>query len=131
MDLHADGQGTGGAGGDAGRARVVRSLGAAPGTQTRSRNVALHILPTAATMVGACMTVISIAKLSPPNSVRHLADRLLGFDALMFLASVLLSYASLRARRWAGRLEGCADLVFLCGMSLMAIIGIIVAFEVL
>lgn len=95
------------------------------------RNVALHILPTAATMVGVCMTVISIAKLSQPTPLRHLADRLLGIDALMFLASVLLSYASLRAARWEERLEGYADWAFLGGIALMTVTGVIVAFELL
>lgn len=95
------------------------------------RSVALHILPTAATMVGVCMTVISIAKLSQATPMRHIADKFLGFDALMFLASVLLSYASLRTARWEKRLEGYADLVFLGGISLMTVTGVIVAFELL
>jgi len=95
------------------------------------RSINLHILPTAATMVGVCMTVLSIAKLSQPTLMRHLADRLLGVDALIFLASVLFSYGSLRSARWERRLEGYADMIFLAGISLMTVTGVIVAFELL
>jgi len=36
--------------------------------QERSTTLSSHILPTAATMVGVCMTVISIVKLIQKNS---------------------------------------------------------------
>jgi hypothetical protein len=97
----------------------------------RSSAVSLHVLPTAATMIGVCMTVITIVKLTAPGTFRHLADRLLGVDGVVFLFSVALSYGALRSPRRAEALERWADYAFLCGIAMMAIVGLIVAFELL
>ena len=50
-----------------------------------------HILPTSATMIGVCMTVMSIGHLGPRDDLRLLIDRMLAIDALVFLASAVLS----------------------------------------
>src|SRR6202035_4585148 len=97
----------------------------------RRRNIAFHILPTSATMVAVCMTVIGIAMLSHPTNIRHWTNRLLGLDAVIFLASVLFSYVSLRSERWEKRFEGYADVAFLGGIALMAVTGVMVSFGLL
>ena len=50
-----------------------------------------HILPTSATMIGVCMTVLSIGHLRPSGELRMVVDKLLAVDALVFLISALLS----------------------------------------
>jgi hypothetical protein len=93
--------------------------------------VSLHVLPTAATMIGVCMTVISIVKLTPPGPLRHFADRLLGIDGTLFMTSVVFAYCALRSRRHARALERWADFAFLAGLAMMSVVGMIVAFEFL
>jgi len=97
----------------------------------RNQAVSLHVLPTAATMIGVCMTVISIVKLTQPGPLRHFADRLLGVNGTLFLISVIFSYASLRSAHNALLLERLADYAFLAGLAMMAVVGFIVAFELL
>lgn len=96
-----------------------------------------HILPTASTMVGVCMTVISIIKLTQLNRGESWMDELLALDSLVFLASALLSYFSLRASRIssnnmnAERFERWADIAFICGLILMGFAAIAITLEIL
>lgn len=46
-----------------------------------------HILPTSATMVGMCMTVLSIGHLGPDGEFRMMGDKLLAMVALVFLVT--------------------------------------------
>lgn len=83
-------------------------------------------------MVGICMTVISIVNLAP-GQIRHGAiDELLSLDAVVFLASVIASYLSLRrpdARR-AESAERLADRLFIGGIVAMVGAGLWFAFFV-
>ena len=90
-----------------------------------------HIFSVSAAMVGVCLTVIgmfhAIARLSEFST---LGDNLLAFDALIFLCSCVISYLALRSndkirRR---RFERIADTFFLSGLSLMAIVCILIAY---
>jgi hypothetical protein len=83
--------------------------------------VAHHILPTAATMAGVCITVVSIIKLTElSRSASTIIDDVLAVDSVLFLASGFLSYLSLRTNeRMALRLENSADALFLLGMLVM------------
>lgn len=95
-----------------------------------NRNLSRHILPTSATMVGVCMTVISIIKLA--NLGRQFSviiDKLLAADTVLFLFSSVFSYISIRAEKGSERLEKMADVVFLVGLSFMVVSSIILAFE--
>ncbi|MGJ7499784.1 hypothetical protein ACSFBF_05435 [Variovorax sp. ZT5P49] len=87
-----------------------------------------HILPTSATMIGVCMTVMSIGHLGPRDDMRLLIDRLLALDALVFLASALLSFISMRARRSGARLEAWGEMVFIAGLGLLALGAVTLAF---
>jgi len=90
-----------------------------------------HILPTSATMVGVCITVISLAQLIPKHGVSKHADELLAFDSLLFMVSAVLSYFSIRHSNESGSYERIADTVFLVALGLMVVVGIIVSFELL
>ena len=58
-------------------------------------NLSGHILPTSGAMLGVCMTVISIVKLTQTNrGIAYWVDDLLALDALIFLASSCLLYTS-------------------------------------
>ncbi|MDD5057782.1 MAG: hypothetical protein PHQ60_07910 [Sideroxydans sp.] len=100
-------------------------------TANGSKNARLadHILPSSATMIGVCMTVISLAHLIPkPNISRHV-NEMLSVDSLLFLSSAMLSYFALRHRKQAEKFERIADVIFLVAISLMVIVGFVVSFE--
>src|SRR5512133_1011433 len=84
------------------------------------RGLATHILPTSATMIGVCMTVLSIGHLGPAGELRLVVDKLLAIDAIVFLISALLSFMSMRASGHAQRDEARADLVFIGGLVVLA-----------
>jgi len=89
-----------------------------------------HILPTAATMTGVCITVISIVRLIDANRhVNALINNLIAFTGLIFLISCFLSYISIRSSKLAAKFERYADFLFLAGLLLMVIGGFLLAWE--
>lgn len=113
---------------------VTRSVDtpAAAAAEPPPRGLSAHILPTSATMIGVCMTVLSIGHLRQGGHSRVVLDKLLAVDALMFLASAVLSFMSMRSRR-AGRpqrLEGWAESVFLLGLGVLALGAVVLAFAI-
>lgn len=96
----------------------------------RMPGLSAHILPTSATMIGVCLTALYISLLGPPSEHRLLVDKLLALDGLVFLASALLSFVSMRVRRGAGRNERMAESVFVGGLGLLALGGVALAFVV-
>ena len=93
--------------------------------------ISKHILPTSATMVGVCMTVISILKISAGSS-NSWADEILAVDSLFFIVSAMLSYASIRNRNQfeESKYEDWADKIFIFGLVVMAFACFIVVFTV-
>jgi hypothetical protein len=87
-----------------------------------------HILPTSATMIGVCMTVMSIGHLGPRDDLRLLIDRMLAIDALARNTSALLSFISMRSRRSGVRLEAWGEVVFIAGLALLALGAVTLAF---
>jgi fumarate reductase subunit D len=97
--------------------------------EQRESILSSHILPVSATMIGVCMTVISVIQIAPKNGVSSWADNLLAIDSLFFLASMMLSYWSLRHKDKLLKLELYADRVFMFGMVVMVSVSFLVAFE--
>ncbi|MCY1167642.1 hypothetical protein D9M73_76100 [compost metagenome] len=89
-----------------------------------------HILPASATMIGVCMTVLSIGHLGPGSELHMLVDKVLAVDALVFLASALLSFMSMRTQRFANKFEARAELVFITGLGLLALVAVVLAFAI-
>jgi multisubunit Na+/H+ antiporter MnhF subunit len=96
--------------------------------------LAVHIVSLSAMLVGVCLTVIGLihvaVRLKEGNTP---ADDILAGDAVLFLVTCLLAYASLRARRrsWRRALERLADACFLLALTLMTLVCAVVAFELL
>jgi hypothetical protein len=85
-------------------------------------DLCIHIFTVSAAMVGVCLTVIGLIRIVITlQRVDTLADDLLAGDALLYLASCILSYAALRTRkvRRMHRVERVADGLFLFAMVLM------------
>ena len=102
----------------------------APDPRKESR-LADHILPSSATMIGVCMTVISLAHLIPKHSISRHVNDLLALDSLFFLSSAMLSYFSIRRPMLAEKFERLADAIFLLGLAVMVVVGFVVAFELM
>ena len=81
-------------------------------------------------MIGVCMTVLSIGRLRRSGSSGVLIDKLLAVDALVFLASAVLSFASMRSRRQGPRHERRAEMLFLAGLAILALGAVAIAFAI-
>jgi hypothetical protein len=98
----------------------------------KDRNIDTHILSTAGTMVGICLTVISILKIAQlKNGFITLADEILAFDAWMFLLSATFSYLSIRSRTTSSKLEEIADKLFISALIIMCLAIFIITVEVM
>jgi len=75
-------------------------------------------------MIGVCVTVITFFRATNFH-LKTYADDILGFDTLVFISSCFLSYISMRKENKI-RLELIADNLFLLGMSIMVIVGLLI-----
>ncbi|GAC1430372.1 MAG: hypothetical protein NVSMB6_29290 [Burkholderiaceae bacterium] len=94
------------------------------------RGLSAHILPTSATMVGVCMTVLAIRHLAPGTDAHVIIDKLLAIDALLFLFSGIFSFSSIRSPLSAARLERYAEQIFLIAQGLLALGAVGLAFVI-
>ncbi|MEP9404182.1 hypothetical protein [Sphingomonas sp. VNH70] len=97
-------------------------------TRKRRRAVPLDertcrlICPTAAGMVGVCLTGISLLHVTLSIHRRHsIIDDLLSLDALTFLIATLAAYFAMRVQSAVRlhRLERIADIAFIVAMTLL------------
>lgn len=98
------------------------------------RTLDIHIMSVSATLVGVCLMVIGILRVSNKLTlVNSLGDDFLALDTVGFLAACLLSYFALRARekRRQKCLERLADKFFLVSLTFMVLISILVVYEML
>lgn len=95
-----------------------------------SNDLSHHILPNSATMVGACIMVISIVKSMGPGLTNYLIDKALAIDSLLFMISALLSFSSIRLEQSSERLERWAEVIFLIGLVSMTLITLVFSFEI-
>jgi hypothetical protein len=94
------------------------------------RGLSTHILPTSATMVGVCMTVLSIGHFGPGGELRMMGDKLLAVDALVFLVSAMLSFMSMRSHHIGARYETRAEQIFIAGLGMLAMVALVMAFSI-
>ncbi|NDP39751.1 MAG: hypothetical protein GZ093_13525 [Rhodoferax sp.] len=94
------------------------------------RGLSTHILPTSATMIGVCMTVLSIGHLGAGGAWHMVIDKLLAIDALVFLASALLSFISMRLNPLSTSYEARAEVIFVAGLGLLALAAVALAFMI-
>lgn len=96
----------------------------------RQNSLSAHILPTSATMIGVCMTVLSIGHLGPSGDLRAIVDKLIAIDGVIFLSSAVLSFVSMRTHHRAARYEGRAEVLFISGLALLALAAVTLAFAI-
>jgi type III secretory pathway component EscT len=98
-------------------------------TNNDRKNISKHILPAASNLLGLCFVILTLKKIWKANTVGRFIDKLDGVTILIFLTASLLSYASMRAARRGELYEKIADIVFLSGLVLLALIAVVTAFE--
>ena len=83
-------------------------------------------------MLGVCMTVISIVKLSQgKQGITSWVDDLLALDALIFLGSSIFSYLSIRSNSKKIYFEDIADKVFMLALILMGAAVVLLTYEIM
>lgn len=98
-------------------------------------DVNVHVFIVSAGLVGVCLTVIGIVRISVNLRAGYatIADDLLAVDSLFFMAACLMAYVSLRSpsRPRAQRFGGFADRVFITGLALMVGTCALIGFSLL
>jgi len=79
-----------------------------------------HILNAASNLLGICFVLITGLKVSGAGNTTRL-DEIAIFTAMLFVASCLLSYASIRTSKQTLLLERLADICFLLGLCCLSI----------
>jgi multisubunit Na+/H+ antiporter MnhF subunit len=98
------------------------------------RELNVHIFSVSAELVGVCLTVIGLFRvIFRLKQVDSLADNVLAVDAVGFLVTCTLAYASLRSRTQRHRraLERAADSCFVAALLLMTVVCGLVAWELM
>lgn len=95
----------------------------------------VHVFNGSVAMLGVCVTIVGVfaALKNRPGQIQTLGDNFLAFDALLFLISCFLSYTGLRTRssRRALRCIHAADAVFLTGLAILVVAGLLLAYELI
>ena len=85
-------------------------------------------------MLGVCMTVLSLSRLDNDQISFWLIDKIVAIAGLLFLTSCLCSFLSMRQLNKtvsvASRFERLAESIFMTGISLLALVAVILAFIV-
>ena len=88
-----------------------------------------HILNTSATLLGLCFVVLTSLKVNKSSDESKI-DELTAIAILVFLASCVLSYLSIRSKNQSSeRFEKLADVVFLFGLFLLFAIAMLISFD--
>ena len=90
------------------------------------KEIAHHIFSGSTTMIGVCITVISLFRIMKINK-ETLVDEVLGVDTLLFIFSCFLSYLYLRNSELKN-IETIADVLFFIGLLLLLVVGFIIVF---
>ncbi len=91
-----------------------------------------HILPTSGGMLGVCMTVISIVKLTQANQgIGYWVDDILAADATIFLSSAIFSYLSIRSNSKKVYFEDIADKFFMVALILMGVAVLLLTYNII
>lgn len=90
-----------------------------------------HILTASSTLLGLCFVVLTSFKLSD-NHETSLIDECTAVAIVMFMASSILSYLSMRNSKEPGIFyEKLADIVFLTGLGFLFLTTMFITFNVI
>jgi hypothetical protein len=87
-----------------------------------------HIFPAASTLVGVCMTVVSIVKAF--HGKGFVVSGVVSIASVVFLVSTFCAYIALRHDK-PSFVDAVAEYLFLGGLVLVTLAGIMIAVEIL
>jgi hypothetical protein len=102
--------------------------------KSKRMSLSHHILPASGTMIGICMTLIGLVKVTELKGTQSNVDEYAALATLIFLMSAVCSYLSLRFEHREGlsrRFELFADQCFLVGLVAVVMIGVLFAYAVI
>jgi hypothetical protein len=100
-----------------------------PANSNDRKNMAKHILPTSANLLGLCFVIFTLKKFGKADGVERIIDKMDGVVIIIFLAASVLSYASMRSAKNSDHYEKIADMVFLVGLFLLSLVALITVYE--
>ena len=90
-----------------------------------------HILNASSNLLGLCFVVLTSLKLLNIAG-KTLIDELTTFAIIMFMASCILSFLSIRGSiKKSGRLENVADIFFFAGLTLLFVTTLLFSFNII
>ena len=92
-------------------------------SNNNAREIAHYIFSGSTTMIGVCITVITIFKVMN-SSIKTYADEILGIDAFFFIFAAFFSYLTLRNE--TKKTEYIADVFFFIGMIILLFVGVLI-----
>ena len=98
------------------------------------RSLSKHILPSSGTMIGVCATLIGLVKLAEVHIGPSRVDEYTALASMLFLASAIASYMSIRdpdQKETSERCEAIADRCFLAGLIGLPLITLLFDYEVI
>lgn len=105
-----------------------------PSRESIEVDITIHVFTASATLVGVCITVISLFIISRQLShVKSFGEKMLAYDALLFLISCILSYSALRRRKTGTyhRLERWAEEIFFSALVIMVLNCLLIVHELI
>ncbi len=95
-----------------------------------STNKSSHILNTSSNLLGFCLVVLTSIKISK-FAQATIIDEITGVTAIFLVVSCILSFLSIRSEneKRANKLERIADIIFIIGLSCIALTVILVSFD--
>jgi len=104
------------------------------GRSSEERALSKHILPSSGTMIGVCATLIGLVKLAEAHIGPSRVDEYAALASLLFLASAIASYVSMRhpgRAQLSARCEIVADQCFLAGLVGLTAVTLFFAYEII
>jgi len=91
-----------------------------------------HILTTSANLLGFCFVVLTSSKITKMSEASYI-DEGATLAIISFMSSCLLSFLAIRNKfqQRSTRLENLADVLFLCGLIILFLTTILIAFNVI
>lgn len=99
-------------------------------SKDEEKNFTVHILPTAATLLGICFLVFSFVNVLKLNE-QTLLDELAAVAIIVFLLACLASYASLRKTPRHRVYHKAADMFFIIGLVLLTLASIVITLKII
>lgn len=93
-------------------------------------NKSTHILSTSSNLLGICFVVLTSLKLLK-MAHQTVIDELTAAAIVLFMSSCLLSFLSIRNRRFSQRYEAVADYFFLAGIVILFVTTLLFTFNII